>query len=234
MTRETSSITDNDLRQTHISRTIHVDSIVSYPHPHRFYNGIGRIDADKVARLLDGGQQQRVVGWYKYKPMAGFKFSFREQIVHRQLAELFRIPCTFFACCLLIDETSDNASTHLYTQNFIRFHNNTFEQLALHIVNLSDSNRLLGRGGGIAGPLSATFKRIVHDLNVDYETTQGLAVITRIQTAMQTHVDAIVDGLREAEEHLFALSEEVRECRRVRRAAAGGDHSDDGMFVNKQ
>ena len=203
--KETKTITDNDQQQINIARTIRIKCAVPCPQFFRFYDGVGRINVEKIRTFL-GDLAPKVVAWYKYKPSSSFNITFREKIIHRQLAELFNLPPEFFSCCLLISESSDNNSTHSFTQTFMRYCNLKYEQLPLHIINLSDESKTYKT----PEQTSETFRDIVSALKLNYKKSQGINVITKIQNALQKHTEQVVDELAEVEARLFQLENEVR------------------------
>ncbi|KAJ8928396.1 hypothetical protein NQ314_019061 [Rhamnusium bicolor] len=204
--KETKTITDNDQQQVNISRTIKINSIMPCPQPHYFYNEIGKIDSDKIKKFL-GNQFNKVVAWYKYQRISSFKFTLRDKILHKQLRDLFEISPELFTCCLLINEASDNGSTHLYSQAFMRCNNNIYDKLPIHIPNLSEPNNTYKS----SETASETFNKILNDLKIDKKNAQGLVVINKIQNALQKHIDSVVENLSEAEKYMHELEEEVQQ-----------------------
>ncbi|KAJ8937383.1 hypothetical protein NQ318_015463 [Aromia moschata] len=194
--KETKTITDNDQQQVNISRTVKVNSMMPCPQPHFFYNGVGKIDKDKIREFL-GGQFHKVVAWYKYQRITSFKFTLRDKLVHKQLTELFEVSPELFTCCLLINEVSDNGSTHLYSQAFMRYHNGVYDRLSVHIPNLSEPNNTYKS----SEPASDTFNKILNDLKIEKKSTQGLV----------KHIDTVIEDLSEAEKYLHELEEDVRQ-----------------------
>ncbi|XP_023014637.2 BRISC complex subunit FAM175B [Leptinotarsa decemlineata] len=204
--KETTTITDNDQRQLNISKTVKINSIMPCPHSHYFYNGAGKINGEKIIEFL-GSQFKRVVAWYKYRGIVNTKFTLRDKIIHKQLIDFFSIPSETFSCCLLSNDVTSNAATHSYTQFFLRYNNGGFDKLPILIPNLSDSNT----GYKNSEPASETFNKILRGLKIDKKTTQGLIAITKIQNALQKHIDVVVENLSESERYLFELEKEVKE-----------------------
>lgn len=182
------------------------------PQPHYFYNGLGKIDRDKIREFL-GNQFTKVVAWYKYQRISSFKFTLRDKILHKQLQDFFNISPELFTCCLLINEISDNGSTHLYSQAFMRCNNTVYDKLPIHIPNLSEPNNTYKS----SEPSSATFNKIINDLKIDRKSTQGLVVINKIQNALQKHIDTVIENLSEAEKYLHSLEEEIRQLEIIKK-----------------
>lgn len=203
--KETKTITDNDQQQINISKTIKINSLMPCPHPHFFYNGTGKVDKNKVKDFLKD-QFDRVVAWYKFQKTSNLKFSLRDKIIHKQLIEVFGKTSDLFPCCLLINEISDNGATHLFSQAFIRYHNNRYDRIPMHIPNLSEPNNTYR----LPEPSSQTFDKILRNLKIDEKKTQGLIVINKIHNALQKHIDTIIKNLSQAEEYLHELEEEVK------------------------
>lgn len=190
------------------------------PQPHYFYNGLGKIDRDKIREFL-GNQFTKVVAWYKYQRISSFKFTLRDKILHKQLQDFFDISPELFTCCLLINEVSDNGSTHLYSQAFMRCNNTVYDKLPVHIPNLSEPNNTYKS----SEPSSTTFNKIINDLKIDRKSTQGLVVINKIQNALQKHIDTVIGNLSEAEKYLHSLEEEIRQLEIMQKLKKLNDQS---------
>lgn len=203
--KETKTITDNDQQQINISRTIKINSVIPCPQSHYFYNGTGKVNQEKIKTFL-GNQFNKVVAWYRYQRIPSAKFTFRDKIIHRQLSDLFGITPELFSCCILTNEVSENASTHLFSQVFIRCHSLGCDKLQISIPNLSEPNNMYKS----SEPSSDTFNKILGDLKIDKKNTQGLVVINKIQNALQKHVETLVKDLSESEKYLHELEEEVK------------------------
>ncbi|KAJ8985694.1 hypothetical protein NQ317_014343 [Molorchus minor] len=210
--KETKTITDNDQQQVNVSITVKINSVMPLPQTHYFYNGVGKVDEHKLREFL-GNQFDTVVAWYKYQKISSFKFTLRNKTIHRQLTELFKISPELFTCCLLINEISDNGSTHLYSQAFMRYHNGVYDKLSIHIPNLSEPNNTYKE----SEPASDTFNKILKDLKIDKNNAQGLVVISKIQSAVQKHVDTVIKDLSEAEKYLHELEEEVKQLEMMKK-----------------
>lgn len=208
--KETRTITDNDQRQVNVARILKINSCMPCPMPCYFYDGVGRVDMDKVKNFL-GCLFPKLIAFYRYKDASSscFRMTSREKLIHQQLAQFANIPSEFFTCCLLVSEKSDNGSTHSFTQNFLRFRNRLYEQLPLHIVNLSDSNYSYKS----PEPMSESFTKLLKGLAINHQSSQGLATITKIETALQTHTNSIVTNLAEAENRLSQLEQEVQKLK---------------------
>lgn len=210
MEKETRTITDNDQRQVNVARILKINSCMPCPTPCYFYDGIGRVNMDKVKKFL-GHLAPKLIAYYKYRSASScFSMTSREKLIHQQLAQFASIPSEFFTCCLLISEKSDNGSTHSFTQNFLRCHNRLYEQLPLHIVNLSDPNNSYKN----PEPISDNFKKILKSLPSNHQSSYGLAAITRIETAVQKHTNSIVANLLDVENYLYQLEDDVEKLKK--------------------
>lgn len=203
--KETKTITDNDQQQINISKNIHIRAVLPCPQQHYFYNGTGKIDKNKLKEFL-GDQFDKVVAWYKFQKTSNLKLSLRDKIIHKQLIELFGFPPELFTCCFLISEVSDNGSTHLFSQAFMRFHNNRYDHLPIHIPNLSEPNNLYKT----PEPASGTFNKLIDNLKIDKTSTHGSVVIIKIQDALQKHINKVIKELGTLEQNLFELEKEVK------------------------
>lgn len=130
----------------------------------------------------------------------------RDRIIHKQLIDLFGIAADLFTCCFLINEISDNGSTHLFSQSFVRFHYNQFNRLPIHIPNLSEPNNTYKT----CEPSSPAFSKLLTELKIDKQTTQGLVVINKIENALQKHIDKVIKSLSISEQYMHELEEEIK------------------------
>ncbi|XP_044258234.1 BRISC complex subunit FAM175B-like [Tribolium madens] len=203
--KETKTITDNDLRQVHISREIRFNGSIPWPDPCYFHNQAGKVNAEKIKNFL-GDLTPRVLAWYKYKHASGFDFTFRDRILHKQFITLFNVPPEFFTCCLLIKDSSENKSTHSWRQTFVRYCNYDLGHLRFRIENLSDPNNTYKS----PRPLSHIVVKIINEVKSKGEDTQGNSMISRIQNAVQKHTSSLIDHLAEAEKRVFELEKEYK------------------------
>ncbi|CAH1963926.1 unnamed protein product [Acanthoscelides obtectus] len=202
--RETRTITDNDQQQINITNNIKLHSVVPCPHPHYFYNKTGKINKNQIREFL-GDQFDKVIGWYKFQRLSNYRLTLRDKVIHQQLLNFFGAQPELFLCCMLINEVSDNKSTHSFSQIFLRYNRSTYEQTPIRIPNLSEPKTSYKD----PEPTSEIFNKILQGLKIDRKTTQGLVVINKIQNAVHKHIDNIVGELAEAEQELFELEEEV-------------------------
>lgn len=163
------------------------------------------MDKNKLKDLL-GDQFGKVVAWYKFQKISGFKFSLRDKIINMQLKDMFGLTPDIFTCCYLINEVSDNGSTHLFSQVFMRYHNSKYERLPIHIPNLSEPNNTYKT----SEKASLTFIKLLQELKIDKSKAQGLAVINKIQNALQKQIDKVIEDLSLSETHLHNLEEDVK------------------------
>ncbi|XP_018330479.1 BRISC complex subunit FAM175B-like [Agrilus planipennis] len=202
---ERSKVTDADQEVVSIDKVIRINSILPCPQQCSFYNRAGKVDIQRLNELL-GENATKVVAWYKYKKINGFKLTLREKIIHKQLVDLFG---DLFSMCVLMCDSSENFSTHSFYQTFIRYYDGCYQGIPLHIVNLSQKNDCYK----VAETLPEEFNKIVSSLNIDLETSQGLVVVSKIQEALQKHIDHLVLNLDESEKELFELEEEVKQLK---------------------
>lgn len=147
------------------------------------------------------------MGWYKFKQGFGseWKMTLREKILHKQLANLFDTPADLFTLCFLTTCPSHTNSTFEYKQIFIRYCPPIYQNLNMHIENLSDPNTTYRS----SLPSSETFTNIVKSLKMDVKKMQGLEVISKIQVALQNQIDTAVKNLTDSERRLHCLEEEI-------------------------
>ncbi|KAJ3628442.1 hypothetical protein MTP99_015746 [Tenebrio molitor] len=202
-------ITDSDQPVVHTTRIVRINTSMACPQSAYFYDGIGRVDVENVLNFL-GDLAPKVVAWFKYSPLScKLNLTFREAIIHKQLAGLFEIPHQYFSFCILSSEHSDNKSMHTFTQTFLRHRNNRYEVMPMQIVNMSNPNISYKT----SEPTSDTVRNIIQGIQVDREQNGGTSVALKIQKALQEHIDDIVKPLAEAEMRLFELEDEVDELK---------------------
>lgn len=79
---------------------------------------------NKIRSIL-GSQINKVVGWYRYSPATIPRPTFRERIIHGQLAEFFKIPLDLFIVCIL-NRTPDVEGVKYNSESFSRILNSRF------------------------------------------------------------------------------------------------------------
>lgn len=204
--KECSTITDNDKEQINITKTIKINSAIPYPQNHYFYSGAGKIDESKLKELLKD-EVRNVVAWYKFQYSSSFRFTFRDKLIHKQLTDFFGILTDQFTCCLLICELSKNQSTHMLSQNFVRYRNKKYENVPFTIPNLSELNNSYIS----ADKPSDTFTKIVSTLDLDLQNIPAIVAINKIENALQNYIESVVVKLAGAERQLFDLEQEIRQ-----------------------
>lgn len=174
-----------------------------------FYDAAGQIDTDKIDNLLGNQKtnQVKIVAWYKYKHSNAFKMTIREKIVHKRLCQHYAVSNPeLFACCLLTTNSSQNGSTHLYSQTFLRYIEPTYQMIPMHIVNLSDPNDSYRS----AEPQSRHFIDLTKSLGVDKKRTRGINVVMQMNEELQNCTEKVAEELAEAEKKYYDLQEEVK------------------------
>lgn len=131
----------------------------------------------------------------------------REKIVHRQLAQMFSIPPEVFTLCLLNANWNEVRSTQACKQTFLRYTDGEFEQIKMHIVNMSDSNSTYQQP--IVQEKNA-FDMLVESLELDFRTINGLKAIGRIQDVVPEAMEKLVGELSKIETLMFKLETEVK------------------------
>ncbi|KAK9875117.1 hypothetical protein WA026_005910 [Henosepilachna vigintioctopunctata] len=204
--KQTKTITDNDQRQTNITRIINVNGVIPCPYVSFFYNGIGKIDEEILESFLED-EKSSVIAWYRYKANSYFELSFREKVVHNQLSEFFGIPHDLFPLCLLTSDQSVNGSTHSSQQIFLRNRNNRYEPLPFHIMNLSDNKNVYKTGEQCLSP----FQKILDDLKkTRSKESRGIEFITDLENNAQKHMESVIKELTEEEAKLVELEKEIK------------------------
>lgn len=207
--KETKSITDNDQEMVKLERTIKISCAIPCPHTCYFYDSTGKVNVEKVQSLL-GDKAADVVAWYKFRHSPDFKLTLREKIIHKQLTDIFQTPWNLFTICLLTKEVSDNHSTHLFSQTFVRYNNADYQPLPMHIVNLSDPNNSYRT----PQPVSRTFKNLLESANIDLKKSQGLRIIGDLHNALQKEIESVLADLADSE-NVYKLEEEVKQLKQA-------------------
>lgn len=207
--REVCTTTDNE-QIIHIERTVKIDSVIPCPKTCYFYNAVGQVNTKKLKEFL-GKQFDKVVAWYKFKQFHTMRISLREKVIHRELCKLFSVPSDLFTTCLLVTEKTDNHSTHIYSQTFVRYHQNIYHPLPMQIINLSETNGLnkyIPQGRKVVDT-------IIKNLELDVNNTQGFTITKEVHNAIQKHIDSLPSKSSALEEKLFELEEEIKEQKQI-------------------
>ncbi|XP_022910970.1 BRISC complex subunit FAM175B-like [Onthophagus taurus] len=203
---ETQSLTDNDVNMVKKERIIKINTAVPCPNIGFFYDGTGKIDKNKMEEFL-GGNLGKVVAWFKFKRANGFRLTVREKIIHKNLSKSFSILDNLFTCCLLTNSLNREHPTHLYSQIFIRYNEMAFQNVSMHIVNLSDPSHTY-KNPEIT---SESSKRLYRSLNFEKKDCYGSDILSKINKAIETRTDEASKQLLEAEERMRQLEKNVME-----------------------
>lgn len=207
--KETKTITDNEQEMVKLERTIKMNCAVPCPHTCYFYDSVGKVNIENVQSLL-GDKAADVIAWYKFRHSPGFKLTLREKIIHKQLADIFKTPCDLFTTCLLTKEVSDNHSTHLFSQTFVRYSDTIYQPLPMHIINLSDPNNSYRK----PQPVSRTFKNLLESAKIDLNKSQSLKIIGDLHNALQKEIEGVLAEFDESES-IFELEEEIKHLKKA-------------------
>lgn len=187
-----------------MEKIIKVNCAIPCPHTCYFYDYTGKINTERIQSLL-GQSTSDVVGWYKYRHSPGFKLTVREKVIHKELTNFFNTPADLFTTCLLTIEVSDNRSTHLFSQTFVRYSCSMYQPLPMHIVNLSDPNNSYKE----PEPVSVAFKQLLDSLSIDLKNAQGVKVVGEVHNALQKETGSNVGVLSRTYADMFKLEEEI-------------------------
>lgn len=201
---ETKSITDNDQEMIKLERVIKINGAVPCPHTCYAYDAMGKINMDRLQSLL-GDKITEVVAWYKFSQTSGFNLTMRDKIVHKQLAAISQTPLDLFTTCLLTRSASDNHSTHLFSQTFVRYSNSMYQPLPMHIVNLGDPNSSYRK----PQPVSRAFKQLIDAAKINLKNHQSLKIVGELHNALQNEIESVLGSLDVVQE-LFKLEQEVK------------------------
>lgn len=189
-----------------MEKIIKVSSIIPCPHTCYFYDGVGAVDEDKIKTFL-GDQFSQLVGWYKFKHSPELKLSLREKLIHKQLSNKCKIPTDLFTTCLSTSDRTENHSTHMYSQTFIRWSNSEYQQLPLQISNLSNTSSAVKQAEGS----SKISNKILSSLKLDIRRSQGSVVTRAIHNALQKHIDHLPTKLAKVEKQVYELEQEIKQ-----------------------
>lgn len=203
--KEISTTTDNE-EVINLEKVIKVTSIIPCPHTCYFYDGTGVINEDKIKAFL-GEHITKLVGWYKFKQILGFKLTLREKLIHKQLSYKSRIASDLFTTCLLTTDRSDNHSTHMYSQTFIRYSDSKYQQLPMQIINLSNPTTSIN----YAEETSKIINKILSSLNFDIRRSQGLVVTREIHNVLQNYIDHLLTKSAGVEKQVYELEQEIKQ-----------------------
>lgn len=145
------------------------------------------------------------MGWYKFKPYSESELTFREKIIHEGLSKLSNIPSDYFVHCISTTDNKLDAATHICSQTFKRLTNIGYENVPLHIGNLSEP---LDKYKA-PQPISETFQGVLNQLSAN--DNDSLSIIETIQTSLRTKTSVLFKSLNKLEKDFIKVEEEVRE-----------------------
>ncbi|KAF2904817.1 hypothetical protein ILUMI_01382 [Ignelater luminosus] len=225
ISKETNKLTDADHRVVNTEHILKIKSAVPCPQQFYFYDSSGKVDIDKIKRYLSS-QETEVIGWFLHKRKrspSSIKLNLREKIIHKQLANYFCAQVPYFSCCLLSAECSNIKSTYSFCQTFVRYNMSKYENLPLHIINLSDPCYTFKT----TEPASEVFSQVIKSVRSSGDT-EGHLVIKKVQDTLQEYMKKMVVESAKKEQELFKLEQEIKQirCNEILKREYGTKESD--------
>lgn len=207
--RKVIKITDHDETVETTVWEIHVNSIIPCSKMASFYKGSGYIMPNSIQSLLHDLYHD-VVGWYTFKREPELKLRLREKIIHKNLSGIFSTDSMeHFVWC--VNTVYNNREKHTSKQTFIRYVEATnrqiadFQEIPLHIINLSDSRNEYKS----AGIPSERLNNLIREIKGTSPTADINSLITKLERNLQSKITKKVKEVSESEQELFQLEQDI-------------------------
>ncbi|XP_067012609.1 BRISC complex subunit FAM175B [Anabrus simplex] len=204
----TDTISDAQIRGEKTETLISINSLMPLPHSVSFYNGIGKVNPEKLKAFMRD-KTKEVVGWYSFRRNSSLVPHLRDRLLHKELsAALPHVSPEHFTMCLLNTAVTNGGSTHIFNHKFMRYRHSKFETLPMQVHNLGEAQPEYKVVPSTAC-LSESFNNIIASLKATHENTSDVELIRRIQDMLQKHLRKLISDVAASELKAAELEKEV-------------------------
>ncbi|KAK7793820.1 hypothetical protein R5R35_014323 [Gryllus longicercus] len=204
----TDTISDSQIRGEKTETIISVNSLMPIPSCLSFYNGVGKINEEKLKSFLKD-KSKEVIGWYSFRRNSSLVPHLRDRLLHKELsAAVPHVSPEHFTMCLLNTSISNGGSTHVFNHKFLRYRHSKFEALPMQIHNLGETQPEYKIVPSTTS-LSESFNNIIASLKVSHESGSDAALVCHIQRALQEHLRRLINDVAQSEIRVAELEKEV-------------------------
>ncbi|KAJ4431513.1 hypothetical protein ANN_20111 [Periplaneta americana] len=209
----TDTISDSQMRGEKTETLISVNSLMPISNAVTFYNGIGKVNHEKLKEFLKE-KEKEVVGWYSFRRNSVLSPHLREKLLHKELCSfLSHLSSEHFTMCLLNTSVSTPGSTHVFNHKFIRYRHRMFEALPVQIHNLGEAPQSEYKLVPSTACLSDSFNNIISSLRASSEMSSDASLVCNIQKALQEHLRNLINDVEHSERKIAELEREVDSLR---------------------
>lgn len=208
----TDTISDSQIRGEKTETIISVNSLMPIPHCMSFYNGVGKINQEKLKSFLKD-KSKEVIGWFSFRRNSSLVPHLRDRLLHKELsAAAPHVSPEHFTMCLLNTSTSNGGSTHVFNHKFLRYRHSKFEALPMQIHNLGETQPEYKIVPSTTS-LSDSFNSIITSLKGNHNSGSDAALVCHIQKALQNHLRTLINDVALSEIKVAELEKEVEMLR---------------------
>ncbi|KAJ9592245.1 hypothetical protein L9F63_001246 [Diploptera punctata] len=209
----TDTISDSQMRGEKTETLISVNSLMPIPSSLVFYNGIGKINHEKLKQFLKG-KQKEVVGWYCFRRNCVLGPHLRDKLLHKELcAALPHLSAEHLTLCLLNTTVSSPGSTHLFNHKFLRHRHRMFEAVPVQIHNLGEAPQSEYKVVPSTACLSNSFHDIISSLRSGHDASSDASLVCNIQKALQEHLRSLIRDVELSDKRIADLEMEIDSLR---------------------
>jgi len=179
------------------------------PFPSSFYDSIGSVNQARVSECTKGMENQRVIGWFKFRRNTPLRPSMREIAVHSQLEKIFssqssvsnasKLPFLFGIFTL---NSLKSSATHTYDYRFLNKTGKNFRGLELDITNLVHSSQVEYSDFSTLSPASA--------LSNSPDLVKYVAKVPSYVTDLEKYFESTLKQLKISADEVHKSTEEIR------------------------
>lgn len=113
---------------------IDIQSILTCPSTDYLYDSCGKLNIDKLRNFVKE-KSKRIVGWFRFRKQSSLGPTFRDKIIHKQLARFYSDDDNFVACMMNVSSTTLKG-THKFRHVFFNYSLGQYQPVPLSINNL--------------------------------------------------------------------------------------------------
>ncbi|XP_063221205.1 BRCA1-A complex subunit Abraxas 1-like [Bacillus rossius redtenbacheri] len=215
MNHVTDTISDSHMNNETMETLINIHSVMPFFKPFPFYNGLGKIDRNKLKAFLKD-REKEVVGWYCFRRAIPLAPYLRDRQLHKELcAAMTHLSPDVFTMCLLSSVVLKPAvgATHAFSHKFFRYCHGSFKPLSVSIQNLGGTSQSEYKMVPSIACASATFNNIVDSVRSSYRDSSPKDLMLRVQRALQDHLRNLLTDVEAVENDITDMEAQIASLR---------------------